>query len=174
MGNPAETVFSSEDIQRRVAELASEISRYYEGRRLLCLVVLRGGFFFAADLVRGLQNVKVELEFVKLQSYAGTRSSGEVEFRGQLPVVSGRDVLVIEDLIDTGLTLTALHQALKAQGPRSLKYAVAVKKEIESEAEFECEYVAFRVEHSDFLVGYGMDFEGRYRTLPEIRRLSVR
>jgi hypoxanthine phosphoribosyltransferase len=161
-------VFTEQQIQARVRELAARISEDYAGQRLLCLTVLRGGFFFAADLIRHFQGVSVELEFIKLDSYAGQSSSGRLRFHGQLPRVSGYDVLVIEDLVDTGLTLANLHEALQAQGPRSLRYAIVVDKKARRKIPFECEYVCFDVEADKFLVGYGMDDSGKGRTLPYI------
>lgn len=161
-------LFSAEQIQQRVTELAARIAADYAGKRLLCLVVLRGGFFFAADLIRQLKGVEVEMDFVKLQSYAGRKSGGRVRSGEALPRVSGYDVLVIEDLVDTGTTLASLHEALKAQGPRSLRYAIVVDKKARRQVPFECEYVAFDVDADTFLVGYGMDDEGKNRTLPFI------
>lgn len=165
---PYRVLFSAEQIQQRVADLAARISADYAGKRLLCLVVLRGGFFFAADLIRQLKGVEVEMDFVKLQSYAGRKPGGRVRSGEAMPRVSGYDVLVIEDLVDTGLTLSSLHEALKAQGPRSLRYAIVVDKKARREVPFECEYVAFDVDADTFLVGYGMDDEGKNRTLPYI------
>ena len=165
-------VFPTEQIQARIRELAARISADYAGRRLLCLVVLRGGFFFAADLIRQLEGVDVQLDFVKLDSYAGQSSSGRLRFHGQLPRVSGYDVLVIEDLVDTGLTLANLHEALLAQGPRSLRYAIVVDKKARRKIPFECEYVCFDVDADKFLVGYGMDDEDKGRTLPYIGEVS--
>ncbi len=168
MSDEFEILFDEAAIQKRVGELAAKISKDYQGKRLLCLVVLRGGFFFAGDLIRKLADVDIELEFVKLQSYAGVSSSGRVNFRGQLPHVAGYDVLVIEDLVDTGLTLASLHETLLAQGPRSLKYAIAVDKKAKRKIPFECEYVAFDITDDAFLIGYGMDHENKFRTLPYI------
>lgn len=162
------TVFSAAQIQQRVSEIAAQISADYAGKRLLCLVVLRGGFFFAADLIRQLQGVQVELEFVRLQSYAGQTSHGRVRTRELLPRVAGYDVLVMEDLVDTGLTLSDLHESLKAQGPRSLRYAIVVDKKARRKIPFECEYVAFDVSEDQFLVGYGMDDDDKGRNLPYI------
>ncbi|MCZ7605938.1 MAG: phosphoribosyltransferase family protein [Planctomycetota bacterium] len=161
-------LFSAEAVQERVAELAAQISADYAGKRLLCLVVLRGGFFFGADLVRQLKGVEVELEFVKLASYTGRETSGRLLVSGPLPRVSGYDVLVIEDLVDTGLTLSNLHEALLAQGPNSLRYAIVVDKKARRKIPFECEYVAFDVQADTFLVGYGMDDQNKGRTLPYI------
>jgi hypoxanthine phosphoribosyltransferase len=165
-------LFTRKKIEARVAELAAQIKRDYEGKPILCLTVLKGGFFFAADLIRAISELDVQLEFVTLTSYAGTRSTGRVEFRGQLPRVAGYDVLVIEDLVDTGLTLASLHEQLKAQGPSSLRYAIAVDKKARREVEFTADYIAFDLEKDLFLVGYGMDHEGRYRTLPDICKLE--
>ena len=130
--------------------------------------MLRGGFFFAADLIRNIEGVQVEMDFVKLQSYAGNSSQGRVRSKEQLPRVAGYDVLFIEDLVDTGLTLANLHEALKAQGPRSLRYAIVVDKKARRKIPFECEYVAFDVSSDDFLVGYGMDDSDKGRNLPYI------
>ncbi|MBX3473831.1 MAG: hypoxanthine phosphoribosyltransferase [Planctomycetes bacterium] len=162
------TVFSAEQIQQRVRDLAQRISTDYAGKRLLCLVVLRGGFFFAADLIRSIEGVQVELDFVRLQSYAGRESQGRLRTKGHLPRVAGYDVLVIEDLVDTGLTLANLHEALRAQGPRSLRYAIVVDKKARRKIPFECEYVAFDVADDTFLVGYGMDDNDKGRNLPYI------
>lgn len=161
-------LFDAETIRARVGEVAARISADYAGRRLLCLVVLRGGFFFASDLIRALEGVEVELEFVKIDSYAGHQSSGRLRIHGQFPRVSGYDVLVIEDLVDTGLTLASLDEGLRAQGPRSLRYAIVVDKKARRQIPFECEYVCFDVEAEKFLVGYGMDDEDKGRTLPYI------
>src|SRR5690606_22103358 len=111
-------------------------------------------------------------DFLKLDSYAGQSSSGRLRFHGQLPRVSGYDVLVIEDLVDTGLTLANLHEALLAQGPRSLRYAIVVDKKARRKIPFECEYVCFDVDADKFFIGYGMDDEGKGRTLPYIGELS--
>jgi len=110
----------------------------------------------------------VELDFVRLQSYAGNHSRGDVRAKQQLPRVAGYDVLVIEDLVDTGLTLAGLDEALKGQGPRSVRYAIVVDKKARREVPFECEYVAFDVDESEFLVGYGMDDNDKGRNLPYI------
>lgn len=161
-------LFSPEQIRKRVSEIAARISKDYAGKRLLCLVVLRGGFFFAADLIRQLKGVEVELEFIRLQSYAGRDTSGRVRAYGQMPKVAGYHVLVIEDLVDTGFTMESLHESVLAGGPRSVSYAIVIDKKARREIPFECEYVAFDVADDKFLVGYGMDDENRGRTLPYI------
>lgn len=174
MADDYDVLFDAETVQQRVSELAAQISADYAGRRLLCLVVLRGGFFFGADLIRSIKGVEIELEFVKMQSYVGRQTSGRVKTAGPLPRVSGYDVLVIEDLVDTGLTLAELHEGLLAQGPHSLRYAIVVDKKAHRKIEFECEYVCFDVDAEDFLVGYGMDDHNRGRTLPYIGKVTKR
>ncbi|MBZ0137982.1 MAG: hypoxanthine phosphoribosyltransferase [Planctomycetes bacterium] len=174
MADEYSVLFDAETVQKRVSELAARISADYAGHRLLCLVVLRGGFFFGADLVRQIQGVEIELDFVKMQSYVGRQTSGRIKAAGPLPRVSGYDVLVIEDLVDTGLTLAELHEALLAQGPQSLRYAIVVDKKAHRKIEFECEYVAFDVKADDFLVGYGMDDNNKGRTLPYIGKVIGR
>jgi hypoxanthine phosphoribosyltransferase len=172
MPAPSKVVFSQAQIAKRLDALAAQITKDYKGKRMLCLVVLRGGFFFAADLIRRIASLEPELDFVRLTSYVGARSAGTPQFRGQLPSCSGYDVLVIEDLVDTGTTLAALHEAIKAQGPRSLKYAVCVDKIARRKVKFDCDYVAFDLDRDTFLVGYGMDIEGKHRTLPDIREVG--
>jgi hypoxanthine phosphoribosyltransferase len=169
MPAPKKVLFSQAQIAKRLDALAAQILKDYKGKRMLCLVVLRGGFFFASDLIRRIAALEPELDFVRLTSYVGAKSSGAPLFRGQLPNCSGYDVLVIEDLVDTGTTLSALDEAIRAQGPRSLKYAVCVDKRARRKVKFDCDYVAFDLERDAFLVGYGMDIEGKHRTLPEIR-----
>ena len=165
-------LFTEEQIQKRVSELAREISSTIGGGRLLCLVVLRGGFFFASDLIRQLTGFeRVEIDFVRLASYAGMHSSGDVKFRGQLPQVAGSNVLVIEDLLDTGTTLSTLSEALRAGGAGSVRYAVLIDKGGRAGKGIEPDFVAFgKLGKDDYLIGYGMDYEGAYR---DQRSISV-
>ena len=166
---PGKVLWTKEQIQRRVDELAAEISASFNGGNLLCLVVLRGGFFFAADLIRGLKGFdRIEIDFVRLSSYAGTSPGGEVKFRGQLPKVAGDNVLVIEDLTDTGATMHTLADALRASGAAQVKYAVLVDKTARRNREFHGDFVAFKIDRDDFLVGYGMDLNDNFRALPSI------
>ncbi|HRJ78002.1 MAG: hypoxanthine phosphoribosyltransferase [Planctomycetaceae bacterium] len=169
---PKKVLFTQAQIAQRLDAMAAQILKDYKGKRLLCLVVLRGGFFFAADLIRRIASLDPELDFVRLTSYVGARSGRAPVFRGQLPSCSGYDVLVIEDLVDTGTTLSTLDQAIRAQGPNSLRYAVAVDKKARRQVEFTADYIAFDLERDVFLVGYGMDHEGKFRTLPDIREAA--
>jgi hypoxanthine phosphoribosyltransferase len=165
-------VFSPEVIQRRVEELAAQLARDYAGSAPLVLGVLKGCFIFMSDLVRRL-DLPLEIDFVGLSSYgAGDTSSGRVQLTipPSLPV-QGRPVLVVEDIVDTGLTLSWLKEYLHRQGPSSVRFCVLVDKAERREIPFEAEYVGFHVPDG-FLVGYGLDFDEHYRFLPGIYEIT--
>lgn len=168
-------LWTQNQIQQRVSEMARDISATMGEGTLSCLVVLRGGFFFAADLIRQLTGFeRIEVDFVRLSSYQGMVSSGAVKFRGTLPQVAGRNVLVIEDLLDTGLTLKVLSEALSASGARSVRYAVLVDKKARRQHTLVPDYVAFKLDTDDYLYGYGMDLDGGRRELPYIAAVHER
>ena len=161
------------DIGRRVRELAQEIRRDYEQAADLHLVcVLKGAFLFLADLVRALER-PVTLDFMALSSYAtGTTSSGEVRLLKDLDsALEGRHVLIVEDIVDTGLTLQYLQDILKARGPKSVRTACLLNKPSRRIVDVGVEYIGFTIEDR-FVVGYGLDFEERYRQLPHIAVLE--
>lgn len=168
----SQPVFSAEDIQTRVRELGARISAEMGGSNLLCLTVLRGGVFFAIDLMRAFDQERfdsIELDFVKLESYGGTKSRGSVKIKGSMPRVAGRNVLVIEDMIDSGRTLESLDDALKIAGAQSVRYAVLVDRTPgHPKCKVHPNYVAFPYEGDLFLYGYGLDIDGKYRTLRSI------
>lgn len=167
-------VYTEEAIQQKVSELAETVSEHLRGRELTCLVVLNGAFFFAADLIRQLRGFKnVEISFTRLQSYAGSKSSGNVTMHGGMPPVGGRHVLVIEDLMDTGLTLSFLRDGLRSAGAQSVTYVVLVDKKVRTTDALKPDFVGFELETEDFLFGYGMDHEGRYRELPYIAAFDL-
>ena len=166
---PARVLLSTPQIDARIRELGREISRDYakaENLHLIC--VLKGAFMFVADLVRTLQ-VPVTLDFMALSSYAtGTTSSGEVRLLKDLDTaLAGRDVLIVEDIVDTGLTLNYLREILMARGPRSVRTACLLSKPSRRKVDVRVEYIGFTIE-DHFVVGYGLDYEGRYRSLPHI------
>jgi len=166
---PARVLLTSQEIDRRIREIGSEISRDYakvENLHLIC--VLKGAFMFLADLVRTLQ-VPVTLDFMALSSYAtGTTSSGEVRLLKDLDsALAGRDVLIVEDIVDTGLTLNYLRDILMARGPRSVRTACLLSKPSRRKVDVRVEYIGFTIE-DHFVVGYGLDYQGRYRSLPHI------
>src|SRR6476659_11171968 len=160
-------------IQARVRELAAEIDADYpadEGLHLVC--VLKGGFVFMADLVRAM-GPRVTLDFMAVSSYAtGTKSSGEVRMLKDLDSgLEGRHVIIIEDIVDTGLTLTYLQDILRARAPKSLKTACLLSKPSRRKVDVAVDYVGFTIEDR-FVVGYGLDYAEQYRNLPHIAVIS--
>ena len=168
MGSQKRCLISRDEIARRVAELAERIGRDYAGRDLVMVGVLKGVFIFMADLVRALP-FPVEVDFVRLCSYgAGTTTSGEVQITKDVEMsLQDRDVLIVEDIVDTGLTLDFLRQHLLSHRPRSLKICCLIDKQERREVDVPLDYVGFVVEQG-FLVGYGLDCGEQSRTLPEI------
>ncbi|HZE21305.1 MAG TPA: hypoxanthine phosphoribosyltransferase [Desulfobaccales bacterium] len=168
MGSKKRCLISQAKIARRVTELAEMIRRDYAGRDLVMIGVLKGAFIFLADLVRALP-VPVEVDFVRLRSYgAGTTSSGEVHITKDVELpLKDRDVLIVEDIIDVGLTLDFLRRHLLSHQPRSLKICCLIDKKERREVEVPLDYVGFTVEKG-FLVGYGLDCGEQSRNLPEI------
>lgn len=162
-------LLSADRIRRRVGELADEIVRAHPAADSLHLVcVLKGAFVFLADLVRVLQ-LPVTLDFLAASSYdTGTTSTGEVRLLKDLDVaLDGRDVLIVEDIVDTGLTLNYLREILRARGPRTLQTACLLSKPSRRKVDVPVEYVGFTIDDR-FVVGYGLDHAGRYRNLPYI------
>jgi hypoxanthine phosphoribosyltransferase len=162
-------LFSSEQIAGRVAELAAEISRDYSGETLLLVGVLKGAAVFLADLAREL-DVDASFDFISVASYKeGTSSSGQVRLVKDLDEsIEGRNVLLVEDILDTGLTLNYLTQLLLSRKPKSLKVVALLDKPSRRARPFKADYVGFIVANQ-FVVGYGMDHAERYRNLPDIR-----
>ncbi len=161
-------LFSRQEIARRVEELADRISRDYAGQDLLLVGILKGAFIFLADLVRALE-FPVEVDFVRLRSYgAGTQTSGEVHLTKDVEVpLKDRHVLVVEDIVDAGLTLDFLLGHLASHQPASLKICCLIDKRERRQVEVPLDYVGFPVAKG-FLVGYGLDCGEKLRTLPEI------
>ena len=163
-----EILIEQEPLQARIAELGAEISRDYAGRDLLLVGVLKGAVFFLADLMRELA-VPCEIDFMAISSYgAGTDSSGVVRILKDLDMnISGRDVLVVEDIIDSGLTLSYLMRSLKARKPASLEVCTLLTKPERREVDVPVRYVGFEIPNK-FVIGYGLDFDQRYRNLPYV------
>ncbi len=164
------SLFSEEEIAERVTALAGEIAAS-EPNRMLFVIVLKGGFVFGADLVRALgrQGVRLEVEFISLASY-GSRleTSGEVQIRRDIEVaVSGRDVLIVDDVLDSGLTLRFAHELMRSRGASRVSIAVLVDKPEGRRTELEADYVGFTCPNY-FVVGYGMDAAHAWRELPYV------
>jgi hypoxanthine phosphoribosyltransferase len=163
-----EVLIEQVPLQSRISELGVEISADYAGRDLLLVGVLKGAVFFMADLMREL-TVPCEIDFMAISSYgAATDSSGVVRILKDLDInVAGRDVLVVEDIIDSGLTLSYLMRNLRARGPASLEVVTLLTKPDRREIDVPVRYVGFEIPNR-FVIGYGLDFAERYRNLPYV------
>jgi len=163
-----EILFSREAIDRRVKELAASISRDYEGRELIVVGILKGAFIFMADLIRAL-SIPCQVDFARLASYgAGSASSGKVLLMKDIEMsIKGKDILIVEDIVDTGITLSYFVQWLKERNPRSLRVCAFLDKRRRRKVIFEADYVGFTIEDG-FVVGYGLDFDEKARFLPDV------
>jgi hypoxanthine phosphoribosyltransferase len=165
-------LLSESDIQNRITELASEIERDYEGRDLLLVGVLKGAVMVMADLSRAL-NRHVESDWMAVSSYgSGTKSSGVVRILKDLDTdLTGRHVLVVEDIIDTGLTLSWLVSNLRSRGPASVEICALLRKPEAAKTPVDIRYVGFDIPN-EFVVGYGLDFAEKYRNLRVVATLA--
>jgi hypoxanthine phosphoribosyltransferase len=168
----SETLIDKDNLSRRVAELGEEISNDYAGHDLLLVGVLKGAVFFMSDLMRHL-TIPCEIDFMAISSYAGaTESSGVVRILKDLDMnIEGRDVLVVEDIIDSGLTLSYLIRNLEAREPASLEICALLTKPERREIDVPVRYVGFEIPNR-FVVGYGLDFDEKYRNLPYVAVLD--
>jgi hypoxanthine phosphoribosyltransferase len=164
-------ILSQKDISRRVRELGAAITEDYAGTSPLVIGVLNGAFIFLADLVREIK-LDIEIDFVRVASYGmSTRSSGTIRFSKDVELdIRGRDILIVEDIVDTGLTLAALQKYLKERGAGSIRTCALVDKKERHRVEVNIDYSGFEVEKG-FLIGYGLDCRERYRQLNEIFHL---
>ena len=163
---------ASEDIQAKVRELGERITRDYRDEKLLLVGILRGAVVFLSDLMRHLE-LPCEIDFMDISSYGtGTQTSGVVRILKDLEEdITGRHVLIIEDIIDTGLTLSYLRRMLLQRGPASLEICALLSKPSRRQVDLSVKYLGFEVP-DEFVVGYGLDFAGAYRNLPDIHALE--
>jgi hypoxanthine phosphoribosyltransferase len=173
MGNASsesslEVLLDTSRIARRVRELGAEISRDYHGRTPHLVGVLKGAWIFMADLIRNL-SIEATVDFLGIQSYvAGTTSSGEVKITKDLDAsIAGRDVLVVEDILDTGRTYFYLQGVLSTHQPKTLKLATLLDKTSRRVVPVKADYVGFQIPNV-FVVGYGLDYNQQFRRLPEV------
>lgn len=161
-------LFSREQIASMIERLAERISKDYDQRELVLVCILKGAFMFLSDLIRQLR-LPVQVDFVRLASYgAGMKSSGRIEITKDIEIpIEDRDVLIVEDIIDSGRTLQFLKDRLNLSSPRSVKICALLDKKARREVEIEADYLGTEVDDV-FVVGYGIDFNEAYRNLPEI------
>ena len=163
-----EVLIDEQALAQRVTELGAEISEDYRGRDLLLVGVLKGAVFFIADLMRSM-DVPCEVDFMAISSYgSATDSSGVVRLLKDLDLsIEGRNVLVVEDIVDSGLTLAYLVRTLKALSPASLEICALMTKPARRRVDVDCRYIGFEIPER-FVIGYGLDFAERYRNLPYV------
>jgi hypoxanthine phosphoribosyltransferase len=166
------TVISAPELEARIAGLASEIDLSQAGRPLVLVGILKGSIFFLCDLAKRL-STPVTLDFLQVSSYGkGTRSSGNVRLVRDLSTdIAGQDVLIVEDIVDTGRTLQKILQLLGTRGPRSIKVCSLLKKRLPGNAGIPVDFLGFEIE-DEYVVGFGLDHAERYRNLPYIAVLA--
>jgi len=159
-------LLENQAIQKRIAELGEQITRDYAGRSVHLIGILKGACIFLSDLSRSIL-LSVSFDFMAVSSYGrGTKSTGEVRITKDLDTsIEGLDVIVVEDIVDTGLTLNYLRHLLESRGPRSLKICTLLDKPAARKVRVQPKYVGFKIP-GEFVVGYGLDYEERYRQLP--------
>jgi hypoxanthine phosphoribosyltransferase len=170
--NIGEILIQADELQARIADLGVEISRDYDGREILIVCVLKGAVLFVADLMRQL-TVPCEVDFMAVSSYgSATRSSGVVRILKDLDgSIEGKDVLIVEDIIDSGLTLQYLMRNLRSRGPASVEVCSLLTKPSRREVEVPIRYTGFELPDR-YAVGYGLDLDQRYRNLPYVAALT--
>jgi hypoxanthine phosphoribosyltransferase len=167
-GDLERVLFDEPAIHRRLDDIAAQISEDYREQELTVIAVLHGSLMFVADLLRRIP-LPLKLECLSVASYHGKgQTSGQVIFKQiTLPDVVGRDVLILDDILDSGHTLAAIHEALETAKPRSIRICVLLSKKKQRARKVDTDYVGFEIE-DEFVVGYGLDFRERYRNLPYI------
>ena len=168
-------LISDLEIQRRVVELGARISDDYRGRAITVIGILKGSFIFIADLIRKIDPaIPIELEFMAVSSYGnGTTSSGELRIGQDIEAsIEGKDLLIVEDIVDSGLTIARVRDLLASRGAASIRIAALLEKETGRRHPLTLDYVGFKIPDR-FVVGYGLDFAQRYRNLKEIRILDA-
>ncbi|MBU5486709.1 hypoxanthine phosphoribosyltransferase [Clostridium sp. MSJ-8] len=168
MKNDIERVlYSEEAIGEKVKEIGEKISKDYAGKDLLVVVILKGSAIFAADLVRNI-SIHCNIDFMSVSSYGnGTESSGEVQILKDITNIEGRNVLIVEDIVDSGITLSHLVQILNKRNPNSIEIATLLNKPSRRVEQVDVKYYGYEVPN-EFLVGYGLDYDEKYRNLPYI------
>ena len=158
-------------LENRIEEMAKQIEKDYEGHDIVLIGILKGSVMFMTELAKNIKN-NVEMDFMDVSSYEGTESSGDVRINSDIRnSIKGKDVIIVEDIIDTGRTLTYLIEYLKQKNPNSLKIATMLSKPSRRIMELNVDYVGFSI-NDEFVVGYGLDYNEKYRNLPYIGYLE--
>ena len=164
-GEKVEVLLSEEQLQARIAELGADIRRDYEGKPLKLVGVLKGSFMFMADLARAI-DLPLKVDFIGTTSYQGTKTSGVVRITSDLSrPIDGEHILLVEDIVDTGLTMQYLLENLATRHPASVKVCALLEKPARAKVQIPIDYKGFSIP-DEFVVGFGLDWDGRFRNLP--------
>ncbi len=167
MSDIKEVLISEEEIQNKVKELGKKITEDYKDKNLFLLGILKGAVPFMADIMRKI-DLDLEYDFMDVSSYQGTRSLGEVRILKDISTsIVGKDILIVEDIIDTGITLNYLTKVLKSRGANSIEIVTMLSKPSRRKVDLPVKYNGFEIE-DNFVIGYGMDYDEKYRALPYI------
>ena len=170
-GKKLSKIFDKQTIQKRVQEIAAELSKKFDNKKPIFIGVLNGSFIFASDLLRNL-NINCEIDFIKLSSYKGQNTTGTVKLLKDISAdITNRDVIIIEDIIDSGLTVEFLVKRLEGASPRSISIVTLLFKPDVAKLSLPIDIIGFEIA-PHFVVGYGLDYDQDYRHLPEIYRLE--
>lgn len=160
-------MYDEKTLQKRIKEVAQQIDKDYNGKEIIVISILKGAIFFTVDLVKNMKTPMI-MDFMQVSSYQGTQSTGNVIVKKALDTdISGKDVLIVEDIIDTGYTLKYLKEYLQSLNPKSLKIVVLADKKARREVDVDIDYTCFEIENK-FIVGYGFDIDQKYRNIPYI------
>tara|TARA_B100001121_G_C18646209_1_gene601775 strand:- start:740 stop:1258 length:519 start_codon:yes stop_codon:yes gene_type:complete len=160
-------LISESEIKKRVKVVASKINEDYKGKNPIFIGILNGCYVFMADLLREIE-LDIEVDFVKIRSYEGDSSTGTIKFRKDISAdINGRDIIIVEDIIDSGFTINFLVNRLRNSGPKSVAVATALFKNEIAKLDFDVDYVGFEIP-PEFVVGYGLDFNEKYRHLKDV------
>tara|TARA_B100001079_G_C16276699_1_gene454594 strand:+ start:36 stop:554 length:519 start_codon:yes stop_codon:yes gene_type:complete len=167
----SKTLITKEEIENKISEIADEVNKKYQGEELVVIGILKGAFIVMSDLAKRLQ-VDVTFDFMSIKSYYGSESSGQIKIVKDLEYdISNKNVLIVEDIYDTGLTLSSLKKLLESRNPKNIEiFCMFIKKEVSKEP-IEINYSGFEI-GPEFVVGYGLDYNGKYRELPYLAILS--
>ncbi len=165
--NNIENLISNETLQKRINQLADEINNDYKGKDLIVVCVLKGAFYFFSDLTRKLTS-NIQLEFMRVSSYEGENTTGKIKVKLDLDCsIEGKDVLIVDDIIDSGFTTSFLMKHLASKNPKTIKLCVLLDKLEKRKNDMKADYVGFTISNH-FVIGYGLDLDEKYRNIPEI------
>jgi hypoxanthine phosphoribosyltransferase len=169
---PTEPLFDAATLSKRIAEIGKQITADFAGEPVVVVGVLKGSFLFMADLIREIE-LPMSVEFVGVSSYKGTESTGHVRITHDLnATIQGENVILVEDIIDTGLTIEYLTEMFRARRPKSLKICTLLSKPEAHMMKIDIDYTGFEIS-KEFVIGYGLDLDGRYRNLPYIAQVQT-